>query len=69
MKVSGLFVLTAIFLICGILSAANARNDISLPFIENSGQHPYGVLFSVSVPGGNAVLTYDAKIVDRKSVV
>jgi len=54
MKVTRFFSV-AVFLICSFaLSAGTVSENVQFPFVKNSGQHPYDVLFSVAVPGGTA---------------
>ncbi|HSW59973.1 MAG TPA: hypothetical protein VLJ60_04200, partial [bacterium] len=63
MKVTRFFSV-AVFLICSFaLSAGTVSENVQFPFVKNSGQHPYDVLFSVAVPGGTAFVTADSTVV------
>ena len=52
------------------ISAGTVSKTAQLPFVKNSGQHPYDVLFSVAVPGGTAFVTTDSSVIyDVKGAV
>ncbi|HSW60069.1 MAG TPA: hypothetical protein VLJ60_04685 [bacterium] len=47
------------------LSAATISDNAENPFVENAGQHNFGILFSVGVPGGRATVSQNNDIAYR----
>jgi hypothetical protein len=65
------FFSVAVFMMFSLsLSAGTVSKTAQFPFVKNSGQHPYNVLFSVAVPGGTAFVTADSAVIyDVKGAV